>query len=180
MYGDEYMLVRKVKFLKFDFAFIYRHNGTCIPANGTVSSNNGSNFKCECTEGYDGVYCELTVDLCANITCENRGMCQTYDLIWKCLCLDPSLYYGDYCQYETGKLKLHIILSKSFASIAIGAIITTCTLVVVMDVLKYAFNIDPVAYERESYRRRMEERRRARRPIISGEPKLALRFQYVS
>jgi hypothetical protein len=100
--------------------------------------------------------------------------------MWKCLCLDSSLYYGDYCQFKTGKLELREILSKSFASIAIGIIISTCTFIVVMDILKYIFHIDPVAYERESYRKRREEQRRARRPIKNNEPKLALRFQYVS
>jgi hypothetical protein len=100
--------------------------------------------------------------------------------MWKCYCLDPSLYYGDLCQFKTTKLQIHEILSKSFASIAIGAIVTTCTFIVIMDVLKYFFHIDPVEYERESYRRRIQERRRARRPIKNNIPKLALRFQYVS
>jgi hypothetical protein len=107
-------------------------------------------------------------------------MCETVELTWKCICLDSTLYYGAYCQYATGKLKLREILSKSFASIAIGTMITTCTFIVIMDILKYAFNIDPVEAERESYRKRLEDRRRARRSTRNYEPKLALRFQYVS
>jgi hypothetical protein len=157
-----------------------RHNGTCIAVNTSVPSYNGTNFKCQCVEGYDGIYCELQVDFCANITCENRGMCQTVEMSWVCLCLDASLYYGDYCQYKTNKLKIREILSKSFAAVAIGAIVTTCTFVVIMDVLKYAFHIDPVEYDRESYRKRREARKRARQPVKNNHPKIALRFQYVS
>ena len=159
---------------------ISRHNGTCIAENSTVSSDNGSNFRCECVVGYDGKYCELETNLCDNVTCENKGICETVQLKWKCLCLDSSLYYGDYCQFKTTKLKIREILSKSFASIAIAVIVTTCTLVVVMDILKYAFHIDPVEYERESYRKRREERRRARRPPREDHMKLALRFEYVA
>jgi hypothetical protein len=96
------------------------------------------------------------------------------------LCLDPKLYYGTYCQYTTGKLKLQEILSKSFAWIAIGMIIGTCTFIVIMDILRYAFDIDPVQGEREGYRKRLEERRRARRRTRHHGPKIALRFQYLS
>ena len=159
---------------------IFRHNGTCIPMNSVVTSNNGWNFTCECIEGYNGRYCELAADLCVNITCKNRGICTTVDQAWKCYCLDSSLYYGDYCQYKTMKLQIREILSKSFASVAIGAIVTTCGFVILMDILKYAFNIDPVMGERESYRKRCEDLKRARQPVRQHGPKFALRFKYVS
>lgn len=162
------------------YSLHFRHNGTCIPANSTVTSNNGSSFTCECTEGYNGRYCELEINLCVNITCENRGVCSTIRFQWYCYCLDSSLYYGEYCQYKTNKLRIREILSKSFASIAIGVIITTCGFVIIMDILKYAFNIDPVIGERESYRQRREDLKRARRPIRHRGPRFALRFEYVS
>ncbi len=158
----------------------FRHNGTCIPLNTTIGSNNSSDFRCICVEGYDGVYCQLQIDLCGNITCENHGICITTDLIWKCLCLDPTLYYGEYCQYKTKKLIVREILSKSFALIAILVMSATCAFIIIMDILKYCFDIDPVEYERESYRRRLAERRRARRRMKHKRPKIALRFQYVS
>ncbi|CAF3629706.1 unnamed protein product [Rotaria socialis] len=156
------------------------HNGTCMPVNAAVASTDGLNFKCDCIEGYNGAYCELNVDLCANITCENRGICQTVAMQWQCLCLNSVYYYGDLCQFKTNKLKIREILSSSFAYIAIGAISVTCTFVIVMDVLKYAFHIDPVECERDNYRRRREAQRRAKRPIKPNEAKVALRFQYVS
>ncbi|CAF2035575.1 unnamed protein product [Rotaria magnacalcarata] len=156
------------------------HNGTCVPINATIASIDGLNFKCECIEGYDGTYCELGIDLCVNITCENRGICQTVAMQWKCSCLDSAYYYGDLCQFKTNKLKIREILSSSFAFIAIGVISVTCGFVIVMDVLKYVFHIDPVECERDNYRKRREAQRRARRPIKPNQTKIALRFQYVS
>ena len=148
--------------------------------NATVNDSNGLNFQCLCTDGYNGVYCELKINLCDAVTCDNRGFCQMVDMEWKCLCLDDSLYYGDHCEHKTSRLKLREILSKSFASVAIGAIVTTCSFVIIMDVLKYAFHIDPVEIERDTYRRRRERHRRARRPLKDMGPKIALRFQYVN
>jgi hypothetical protein len=175
------MLVSNLPFIIFDLLFfVSRNNGTCIAVNSTVASNNGSDFKCDCVEGYHGIYCQLDIDLCDNITCENGGMCQTIDFMWKCTCLDSAYYYGVYCQLKTNKLVVLQVLSKSFASIAIATIITTCSFIVVMDILKYIFHIDPVRYERDSYRKRIEDRKRARKSIKNDQLKLALRFQYVS
>jgi hypothetical protein len=81
---------------------------------------------------------------------------------------------------KTNKLVVLEVLSKSFASIAIAAIITTCLFILIMDILKYIFHIDPVRYERNDYRKRIEDRRRARRAIKNNQTKLALRFQYVT
>lgn len=148
--------------------------------NSTVATIDGSNFTCECVEGYNGRYCELEVNLCVNVTCQNRGVCTTAAHVWKCNCLDSSLYYGEHCEYKTTRLRIREILSKSFASVAIGAIVTTCGFVIIMDILKYAFNIDPVLGERESYRKRREELKRARQPIRQQGPRFALRFKYVS
>ena len=165
---------------RFQHRPLSRHNGTCIPINSTIPSYNGSNFRCECADGYNGVTCELKIDYCGNITCENQGICQTVQMQWKCRCLDPSLYSGDYCQFKASALKVREILSRSFAGVAIGAIVLTCGFVVVMDFLKYAFRIDPIESERESYRRRREMQREARRPPKMNAPKMAFRFQYVT
>ena len=157
-----------------------RHNGTCIPMNATVAAYNGTDFRCECADGYNGVTCELKIDYCGNITCQNHGICQTVQMQWKCRCLDSNLYTGDYCQFKSSALKMREIISRSFAGVAIGAITVTCGFVVVMDILKYAFQIDPVECERESYRRRRDLHREARRPGRKSETKVALRFQYVA
>ena len=121
---------------------LFRHNGTCVPINSSVTVTNGAKFTCECVDGYNGVHCELSVDLCRNITCKNKGICQTIGSTWKCFCLDSTLYFGDYCQFRTNKLKIREFLSKSFAYVAITAITGTFMFVLVMDILKYIFHID--------------------------------------
>lgn len=148
--------------------------------NSSVLTTDGAKFLCECILGYEGVYCETRTNFCQGVKCQNDGICQIVEAAWQCLCLDTSFYYGDYCQYKTLKLKIKEILSKSFASIAIGAIVTTCTFVVIMDVLKYFFHIDPVGSERDNYRKRREARRRARQKPKKEQQNVALRFQYVS
>lgn len=44
------------------------------------------------------------------------------------------------------------MVSKSFAYVAIFMIISTAMFIVIMDVLKYCFGIDPVEEERERIR----------------------------
>ena len=102
-------------------------------------------------------------------------MCQTVNFTWKCICIDSTLYYGEYCQYQTNRLQIKQTLTKSFASIAIIAISLTCAFIVFMDVLKYGFHIDPVQIERRQLRK---HQRRLARPSI--KPKVAVRFQYIS
>lgn len=91
-------------------------------------------------------------------------------MVAKCVCLDSTLYYGDYCQLRTNSLQVKQALSRSFASIAITAIVLTCSFVVLMDVLKYGFHIDPVKTERQKVRQEKAQ---------SNGQKLAVRFQYV-
>ena len=133
-------------------------------------------FYCECRSGYTGTYCELIIDLCGNITCANKGICQTINMAWQCTCLDSSLFYGDYCQFQTNFLLIRKALSRSFASIAITIIFSTCSFIVLMDILKYVFHIDPAKAERQRYRKRQEERKQSPK---SSSPKVAIRFQYI-
>ena len=150
-----------------------------MPLNSTIVSNNEANFKCECVHGFKGDHCELSPDLCTNITCENRGICRTIGFAWKCFCFDTTLFYGHHCQYKSNKLKVLEVLSKSFAYVAIGVISATCTFIILMDVLKYVFHIDPVEFERENYRKRCEANRRNRTPIRIDRSGLVLKYQYV-
>jgi len=174
----KYMLVRNNKILiSYLLIFYYnRNNGTCIEVNSTISGGNGASFHCDCEEGYNGINCELSVDLCGNITCLNNGICQTIDMKWKCICLDSSFYYGDYCQFQTSSLKIREALSRSLASVAISVIAVTCSFVILMDILKYVFHVDPVEDVREKYRKQKEEAKRAAK---LKEPRIAIRFQYV-
>jgi hypothetical protein len=95
---------------------------------------------------------------------------------WKCFCLDPSLYYGNFCQFQTNALQVKKALSKSFAGVAIAAIVSTCSFVILMDILKYGFRVDPVKREREKSQKLKEEKRVAQ----TNAPKIAVRFQYIA
>jgi hypothetical protein len=86
--------------------------------------------------------------MCANIICENHGVCLSSYLSWSCECLDSSFYYGQYCEHKSSSLLAREILSRSFASIAIVAITGVFVFVITMDILKYVFKIDPIDSER--------------------------------
>ena len=144
--------------------------------NSTLSSTHGSAFRCECAEAYNGLHCELQVDLCGNITCENNAFCQTTDLVWKCICIDDKLFYGDYCQFQSNSLKVLKALSRSFASVAITAIALTCLFIFLMDLLKYVFHIDPVKGERVA----KQAEKQAKKAMKLHASKMAVRFQYVA
>lgn len=156
--------------------FFSRNNGTCIEINSTVSSTHGSAFRCECAEAYNGLHCELQVDLCGNITCQNNGFCKTTDLVWKCICIDDKLFYGDYCEFQSNSLKVLKALSRSFASVAITAIALTCSFVILMDLLKYVFHIDPAKGERAAKAAEKQAKKAMKQPA----PQVAIRFQYVA
>ena len=63
------------------------------------------------------------------------------------------------------------MVSKSFAYVAVIALVCVVAFVITMDILKYCFGIDPVKEERERIRR--EKRMKNRRPVIQ-------RFTYVN
>ncbi|CAF1374280.1 unnamed protein product [Adineta steineri] len=96
---------------------------------------------------------------------------------WSCICLIPSLYYGNYCEIQTSALKVKQALSKSFASVAIVTLVLTCSFVTIMDVLKYVFKIDPVKAERL---RQIQAKKAAKSKPKPKAPNVAIRFQYVA
>jgi len=134
---------------------------------------NKTTFECECQEGFTGIYCELKIDQCKNISCKNRGLCRMIDRKWKCFCLDSSLYYGNYCEYQTSGLTVKKVMAKSFSSVAIAVITLTVSFVVSMDVLKYVFHIDPVKAVRKKVKKSKNEAK-------SKPSKTVVRFQYIS
>ena len=92
-------------------------------------------------------------------------------LNYTCECLGGS-YFGRHCENTEKRIIIYKIVSKSFAYIAIIALISVGMFVVIMDILKYCFGIDPVAEERERMRRERAGRKR-KRPVIQ-------RFTYVN
>jgi hypothetical protein len=66
---------------------------------------------------------------------------------------------------------VRLLISKSFAYIAIFAMISVAMFIVVMDVLKYFFGIDPVGEEMKKMRKKKQAKKR--KPVIQ-------RFIYVN
>jgi hypothetical protein len=98
------------------------------------------------------------------------------------------LYSGTYCQIKSSSLRTKEIVSRSFAGVAIGCLATVVGFVVIMDILKYFFNIDPVENEFRSWKdkkadqrreERRQERKRKNKVNQSKQPVLAVRFQYI-
>jgi hypothetical protein len=106
---------------------------------------------------------------CDNVTCQNRGVCRPSLLNYSCICFYG--YFGQHCELTTKTLIIYQILSTTFAWVAILAMVTVAMFVVVMDILKYCFGIDPVEEEREKMRQ--ERRAKKRKPVIE-------RFVYVN
>ncbi|CAF1499768.1 unnamed protein product, partial [Adineta steineri] len=60
---------------------------------------------------------------------------------------------------------------------AIVALVLTCSFVIIMDILKYVFKIDPVKAERL---KQLQAKRAAKPKPKPKAPNVAIRFQYVA
>ncbi|CAF0808853.1 unnamed protein product [Adineta ricciae] len=134
---------------------------TCI--NGACNETSDKEFYCTCTPGWEGLHCDRKIDYCKNVTCMNNGICRSSHPNYTCDCLGSS-YYGRHCEFTTTKLVVYKMISKSFAYIAIIAIVSVILFVVIMDILKYVFGIDPTREELQRIRR--EKRAKRRRPVV--------------
>jgi hypothetical protein len=91
-------------------------------------------------------------------------------LNYSCECLGDS-YSGRHCEITATRIIIYKTVSKSFAYVAIIALVSVAMFVIIMDILKYCFGIDPVHEEREKIRR--AKRAKKRKPVIQ-------RFVYVN
>jgi len=82
---------------------------------------------------------------------------------YTCECLGTN-YYGRHCEFLTTKIVVLKTISKSFGYIAIIALSTVAAFVIIMDILKYCFGIDPVERERDQLRR--EKRKKKKKPVV--------------
>ena len=128
---------------------------TLFPLGNCSVSN--TTFDCTCVSGWEGSHCETQINYCGNVTCLNDGVCRPLLRDYKCECLNGS-FYGVHCEITTTRVIIFRIVSKSFAFIAILAMTTVVTFVVVMDVLKYYFDIDPVKENRMLLRQMQQEK----------------------
>jgi hypothetical protein len=166
---------------------VCRPDATCL--NGGTCNETLNESTCICPTGKTGDHCEFEVDICANVSCKNNGQCVSNYGNWSCVCVNNNLYSGTYCQISSSALRTKEIISRSFGCIAIGCISAVVAFILIMDVLKYVFNIDPVDNELRAFRqrkygyreraRRRQEAERKRKEQNLVQPVVAVRFQYV-
>ncbi|CAF4027943.1 unnamed protein product, partial [Rotaria sordida] len=145
---------------EFDYRPCKPH--TCL-YHGICNETSNSTFNCICNEGWQGINCESMINFCDNVTCWNKGVCRSLLSNYQCKCLGDS-YYGRRCEFTSLRIKIYKIVSKSFAYVAIIAISSVAMFVIIMDILKYCFGIDPTCEDLERYRR--EKRAKKRKPVI--------------
>lgn len=130
---------------------------------GTCNETSNTTFDCLCVSGWRGRYCEIMDNYCERNKCENNAVCRPLVGTYKCECLGDH-FSGQFCEITATKIKVYRIVSKSFGYVAILALIIVAMFIVIMDILKYGFGIDPVHEERE--RLREAKRAKNRKPVI--------------
>ena len=133
-------------------------------------------FFCSCSESWRGTHCQLLVDRCGNVTCENRGVCRSSTLGYKCECVGDG-YSGQHCEITSSRRLISHIISQSWAYIAIIAMAAVVLFIVTMDVLTYGFGIDPV---HDQERRRRLQEKRLNKKKVKFDARIAVRVVYVN
>lgn len=112
------------------------------------------------------------MNLCKNVKCLNQGVCRPSFLNYTCHCLGQS-YSGVHCEKTASQTAVRETVSRSFAYVAIIALIILAIFIVIMDVMKYAFKIDPVGDElKRIQQEKLKQKKRTGPPV-------AIRFIYV-
>ena len=125
----------------------------CVFVEGRCIEINRTDFFCNCTRGHTGLLCEGSDGYCQEVTCYNRGVCVSSLVDYTCQCISTS-YSGRHCENVAGSIVLRQYVSRTLGYIAIIAIVLVAAFVLMMDLLKYGFGIDPVGEERERNRHR--------------------------
>lgn len=119
-------------------------------------------YTCECGPGWEGEHCDQRTNYCRNVTCENAGVCRPLFRDYHCECLSGS-YSGRHCEIVSEKTRIYDTVSRSLAYIAIIAICTVVSFILIMDMLKYGFHIDPSYLELKTILDRRIQQKRAHR-----------------
>ena len=123
--------------------------------------------------GWRGARCETSIDACANVTCQNNGVCRSSLLNYTCQCLGVS-YSGRHCEIKATATVVKQAVSRSFAFVGIVALVSVLTFIVTMDVLRYGFGVDPIDRSAE------QASRRRRGWNGKGKPRNIIRYFYVN
>ncbi len=138
---------------------------------GICNETSMTTFLCLCESGWNGIYCEIEIDYCENITCNNNGICRSLFLNYTCECFGTS-YTGRNCQITSTKTVVYQTVSKTVSYIAIIVLISVAMFIVILDVLKYCFGIDVTKVESKKIQKKKQ--------MIKRKPPLIIRFVYVN
>lgn len=136
---------------------------------GYCNETSNSSFSCMCTMGWNGVYCETKINYCHEIQCLNSGVCRSLLQNYSCECLGDS-YSGRHCEITAQRITTYKFVAKSFSYVSLFAILTLFMFVIIMDLLKYFFGIDPVKRKSKKAVRKKKKRKQA----------IAYRFVYIN
>ena len=128
---------------------------------------------CTCAQGWTDLNCATKIDYCQNIACQNNGVCRPLFQDYQCECSSPD-YSGRHCEITASALITRKMVAISFSYVAILSISTVLGFIVLLDVLKYVFHIDPVRRERQ------QKKPRRTLPKKSSRSRVIIRFVYVN
>jgi len=140
----------------------------------SIGTCHEQNFTCSCRLGWQGAHCQHKIDYCQGVSCHDHGFCRSVPdkQTYICECFGDS-YYGEHCEHTSNKIYVKQVVSKSFAYVAILALCSVALFVLIMDILKYCFGIDPVDRERRRLQQEKKTKKRKHKPVIQ-------RFTYVN
>jgi hypothetical protein len=78
---------------------------------GICSNKTIDQFECHCNLGYEGTNCQLKVNFCGNVTCQNRGVCFPQFLNYTCVCM-PG-FSGRLCEIPDTSMAIRGYVAKS-------------------------------------------------------------------
>jgi hypothetical protein len=105
------------------------------------------------------------------VKCQNNGQCRQSLLDFTCECTLKD-FSGRYCEVKSNSVTTKQTVNRSFAYIAIIAMGAVAGFIVLLDILKYGFHIDPVDEERK--------RLQAEKDSKKKQPVIIQRFIYVN
>ena len=116
-------------------SFPCMRNGTCNNIINTTNEITTYDFECKCEFPYYGRYCQLTTDLCLNVTCSKQGHCFMNGSSTYCKCY--TSFSGLNCEIVSQDLQAKRAIALVSASGAV--IIITCFIgsIIFLDVTKY-------------------------------------------